>query len=168
VFRGAETNLTERFRRCLEAAGEANHVVRVKGDQPFVDPRIIDEAVRLARMTGAAYAGNRVDPNFPKGLEVEVARVDALTDAAEGLDLASAETTSPLAVLRGRPDRYPHARLAARRDWSRLDLRVKTHPDLAFARAVYAALYPADPAFGMEDVLDLLGSRQDISRLAAA
>ncbi|HEX7945797.1 MAG TPA: NTP transferase domain-containing protein, partial [Phenylobacterium sp.] len=60
VFRGASENLSRRFMRCVEAAGPVSHVVRIKGDSPFVDPAIIDETVRLALSSKAAYASNRV------------------------------------------------------------------------------------------------------------
>ncbi|HEY9216999.1 MAG TPA: NTP transferase domain-containing protein [Phenylobacterium sp.] len=167
VFRGASTNLTERFMRCVDAAGPVTGVVRLKGDSPFVDPRIIDAAIRLAQETGAAYASNRVERSFPKGLEVEVAAAGALWDSARLVDPVTAATVSPMAQLRARPDRYPHAHLMAARDWSALDWRIKTKADWDFARAVYDALYAADPAFSMEDVLDVLHGRQAISSWVA-
>ncbi len=167
VFRGAAENLTRRFLRCVEAAGPVTHVVRIKGDSPFVDPAMIDAAVRLARTTGAAYAGNRVRRTFPHGLEVEVATVEALNRTAAEADEATAAGSSPLAQIRQHPDRYPHAHLTAARDASHLDWRVKTPADLAFARGVYDALHLADPGFGYEDVLSLLQGRQDLGRWAA-
>ena len=74
---------------------------------------------------------------------------------------------SPTAAIRNQPGRWSQAHLTAPRDWSRLDWRVKTAADLAFARSVYDALHPVDPGFRMNDVLDLIGSRQDIARFAA-
>jgi spore coat polysaccharide biosynthesis protein SpsF len=167
VFRGAAENLTERFMRCVEAAGPVTHVVRIKGDSPFVDPAIIDEVVRLALGARVDYASNRVQQTFPKGLEVEAATVQALAHAAGETDPAAAAVASPMARLRQRPERYPQAHCLARRDWSGLDWRVKTPADLAFARAVYDALQPADPGFGMQDVLDIIQGRQDLAHWAA-
>ena len=167
VFRGAAENLTRRFLRCVEAAGPVTHVVRIKGDSPFVDPALIDEAVRLARATGAAYASNRAPRSFPRGLEVEVATVEALNRTAAEADEVTAAIASPLAHLRQNPDRFTHAHFTAPRDASHLDWRVKTPADLAFARGVYDALHPADPGFGYEDVLGVLQGRQDLARWAA-
>jgi spore coat polysaccharide biosynthesis protein SpsF len=167
VFRGASDNLTDRFTRCVEAAGPVGHVVRIKGDSPFVDPGMIDEAVRLALASKAAYCGNRVQRSFPRGLEVEVVTVQALTAAAAEADPETAARTSPLAQIRTRPERFAQSHLLARRDLSKLDWRVKTPADFAFARGVYDALYPADPAFSMQDVLDVLQGRQDLARWAA-
>lgn len=167
VFRGASQDLTLRFMRCVEAAGPVSHVVRIKGNSPFVDPAIIDETVRLALAGKAAYASNRIDPTFPKGLEVEVATLAALTAAAAEADPATAAAASPMALIRARPDRFPQAHCRARRDFSALDWRVKTPADFAFARGVYDALHPADPAFGMQDVLDIIQGRQDLARWAS-
>lgn len=167
VFRGSSANLTERFIRCVEAAGPVSHVVRIKGDSPFVDPSLIDEAVRQALSSKAAYVSNRVHRSFPRGLEVEVATAEALAATAAETDAAIAAVTSPLAQIRGRPDRYPQGHVLARRDLSRLDWRVKTPADFAFARGVYDALHPADPAFAMDDVLDVLQGRQDLALWAA-
>jgi spore coat polysaccharide biosynthesis protein SpsF len=167
VFRGASDNLTERFTRCVEAAGPASHVVRIKGDSPFVDPGVIDVAVRLALGTRAAYVGNRVRRSFPRGLEVEVATAQALADSAAEADPATAAAVSPLAQIRARPERFPQDHVCAPRDLSMLDWRVKTPADFAFARGVYDALHAADPAFSMQDVLDVLQGRQDLARWAA-
>ena len=166
VHRGSGCDILDRIARCAEAAGPVTHVVRIKGDAPFVDAGVIDEAVRLAQVSGAAYTSNRVERTYPAGLEVEVITVEALR-------LAAAEVRDPLvlisptAAIRERPDRFSQAHRKARRDWSRYDWRVKTPADLAFARSIYDALYPADPGFSMGDVLDLVESRQDIGRFAA-
>jgi spore coat polysaccharide biosynthesis protein SpsF len=168
VYRGASENLSRRFMRCVEAAGPVRHVVRIKGDSPFVDPGLIDETVRLALASRADYVSNRVQRTFPMGLEVEVVTAEALIRTAAEADEATAGGTSPLAQIRARPDRYPQAHVLARRDVSALDWRVKTSADMAFARGVYDALYPADPGFGLEDVLSILQGRHDLAEWAAA
>jgi spore coat polysaccharide biosynthesis protein SpsF len=167
VFRGASENLSRRFMRCVEAAGPVRHVVRIKGDSPFVDPAIVDETVRLALSTDAAYVSNRVNRTYPRGLEVEVVTADALSRTTAETDEATAAGTSPLAQIRARPDRYPQAHVLSQRDLSHLDWRVKTPADFAFARGVYDALHPADPGFSMGDVLDVLQGRQDLASWAA-
>jgi spore coat polysaccharide biosynthesis protein SpsF len=122
---------------------------------------VIDEAVRLAQASGAAYTSNRVERTFPAGLEVEVVTVEALRIAAAEVRDPLA-MISPTAAIRARPDRFAQAHLKAHRDWSHYDWRVKTPADLAFARSIYNALYPADPGFSMHDVLDLVESHQDL------
>ena len=166
VHRGAGADILARIARCAETISSASHVVRLKGDAPFVDPGVVDEAVRLALTSGADYTSNRVQRTYPAGLEVEVIKAGAL-QAAAAEERDPMARISPTAAIRNQPGRWSQAHLTAPRDWSRLDWRVKTTADLAFARSVYDALHPVDPGFRMNDVLDLIGSRQDIARFAA-
>lgn len=167
VFRGAPTDLLDRFARCAASAGTPGHVVRIKGDAPFVDPRVIDEAVRMAIVSQADYVSNREPASYPQGMEVEVVTMAALTAAAaEPREIRA--RVSPTAFIRANPDRFSRASFSHPRDLSRLDWRVKTAADLGFARSIYNALHPIDPAFAMEDVLDLVGGRQDLGKLSFA
>jgi spore coat polysaccharide biosynthesis protein SpsF len=167
VFRGDATDLLARYARCAQAMEPATHVVRIKGDAPFIDPILIDDAIRLAQLSGAAYVSNRQPRLHPAGLEVEVIQVRALIHAADqARDPAS--RVSPTAFIRSRPDLFDTAHLPPPpRDLSAWNWRVKTAADLAFARGVYDALHAADPDFCMRDVLDLVDSRHDLARFAA-
>jgi spore coat polysaccharide biosynthesis protein SpsF len=74
------------------------------------------------------------------------------------------EIVSAAAFLSG--ERKPEARLPGRHpDW-----RVQTAEDFNFVRAVYKALYPEDPEFGTEEILELIERRPDLApaRIAAA
>ena len=166
VHRGAGADILARIARCAEAISAVSHVVRLKGDAPFMDPGIIDDAVRMALASGADYTSNRVQRTFPVGLEVEVIKASVLREAAAEARGPQARV-SPTAAIRNQPERWSQAHLKTSRDWSKLDWRVKTAADLAFARSIYDALYPVDPDFRMGDVLDLVESHQDIGRFAA-
>jgi len=87
-FRGSETDVLSRFHECaLEA--EADIILRLTGDCPFLDSRVISEVVELRKRTGAAYASN-VDPRtFPDGLDVECF-------TREALKAAYSEATDPI------------------------------------------------------------------------
>jgi spore coat polysaccharide biosynthesis protein SpsF len=167
VFRGAPTDLLDRFARCAESVGQPSHVVRLKGDCPFIDPQVIDAAVKLAISSGADYVANRLPATFPAGLEVEVITGPALI-AAAAQERDPKARVSPTAFLRLDRKTFSHATLRAPRDLSHLNWRIKTPADLAFARSVYDALHIADPEFGFEDVLDMIGGRQDLAKYAGA
>jgi spore coat polysaccharide biosynthesis protein SpsF len=167
VFRGNPVDLLDRFARCAEAIASATHIVRVKGDCPLIDPMLIDEAIRMAQMSGAAFVSNRTPQRHPQGLEVEVITTEALIAAAAPPRDATA-LVSPTAYIRSHPEQFPAARTTSpSRDLSGWNWRVKTPADLAFVKGVYDALHAADPAFGMGEVLDLIESRHDLARFAA-
>jgi len=66
------------------------------------------------------------------------------------------------------PERFRIAHYKAERDLSALRWTVDEPADLAFVRAVYDALLPGSPSFGMHDVLALLDARPDLTSINAA
>jgi len=76
-FRGDEKDVLSRF---MGVATEyrADILVRITGDCTFIDPRVIDEVVKLREMKDVAYATNTDPPTWPDGLDAEVFTRDAL------------------------------------------------------------------------------------------
>ena len=78
VFRGSEENLISRH---LGAAKKYNAdvIVRITADCPFVDPEIIDELLELfEKNPNADYITNTIKRTYPIGLDVEVIPVRIL------------------------------------------------------------------------------------------
>lgn len=76
-FRGSETDVLSRFVGAAEGR-QADIILRITGDCPFIDPQVIGAVVRLQKQTGAAYVSN-VDPRtYPDGLDVECFTAEAL------------------------------------------------------------------------------------------
>lgn len=87
VFRGSETDVLSRFLGAVHQT-QADVVVRLTGDCPFLDPSVIGEVIQLRKMKHAAYATNTDPPTYPDGLDVEVFTRDAL-------EIAHREATRP-------------------------------------------------------------------------
>ncbi|HEX8570518.1 MAG TPA: glycosyltransferase family protein [Caulobacteraceae bacterium] len=154
-FRGSLRDVLGRVAGAARAAGEPTHVVRLTADCPLIDPEVIDEAVRLALASGAAYVGNIEPRTYPVGLEVEVMTAEALFAAdAEATDPREREDVA--LFLRRRPERFAHAALTQPVDRSALRWAVDGPGDFAFVRGVYEALYPTNREFGSREVLDLM------------
>jgi spore coat polysaccharide biosynthesis protein SpsF len=162
VFRGALRDVLDRYARAAEAAGEPGHVVRLTADCPLIDPGVIDECVRLAVRTGADYTGNCEQRSFPVGLDVEVIATPALiAAAAEARDPYEREHVTPF--IRRRPERFEQAHVTQSPDRSAMRWTVDRPADFLFARRVYEALYPRDPAFTTDDVLRLLADEAGLA-----
>lgn len=161
VFRGSLDDVLGRFARAVRwhtDGGACTHVVRLTADCPLADPEVIDDAVRLAVASRAAYTSNCERRSYPDGLDVEVIAADALfAAAAEAIDPHEREHVTPF--VRRRPDRFPQAHLTQPVDRSGLRWTVDRPEDLAFVRRVYGSLWPLDPAFTSQDVLDLSSDR---------
>lgn len=79
-FRGDEEDVLDRFYQCAKKH-EADVVIRVTCDCPFLDSNVIGEVIKLREMTNAHYCSNVDPPTWPDGLDVECFTFRALEDA---------------------------------------------------------------------------------------
>jgi len=150
VYRGPLHDVLARY---VGAIGDHDGVVvRVTADCPLIDPEIVDGVVGLMK-PGIAYASN-VDPrSYPKGLDTEAFRPEALRDlAAESTDPAEREHVT--LGLRARPERWPAASLVREgEDLGDLRWTVDTPEDLEHVRAIVKALGDRRYEAGLDEIL---------------
>jgi spore coat polysaccharide biosynthesis protein SpsF len=162
VFRGPLDDVLARFIGALDA-WPADHVVRLTGDCPLIDPELIDATVALHLEAGADYTQNRlVDKGFPKGQDVEVITAAALRRAAETATTPQEHEHVTWGVW-NQPERYRVARLEPPVDEGMVRWTVDRPDDYAFVVEVYDALYPGDPAFTSDDIRGLVRRRPDLA-----
>jgi len=151
VFRGSLDDVLGRFLGALDAY-PADHVVRLTADCPLADPGLIDAAIARHLASGADYTANRVaSAGYPKGQDVEV--ITALALRRAGAEAATPEAHEHVTWgVWNHPERYRLERLAPPIDEGDIRWTVDRPDDLAFVRAVYADLYPQNPAFSSDDV----------------
>jgi len=164
--RGALDDVLDRVHAAAKAQA-ADWVVRLTGDCPLIDPAVIDLVIETATNSGADYVTNAVEPTWPDGLDVEVARIEALDAAWREATLPS-EREHVMPFIRNRPDRFRIVHVRQDEDLSDLRWTVDEPEDLEFVRAVYARLYPANPAFTTRDILDLLERDPSLSLVNAS
>jgi spore coat polysaccharide biosynthesis protein SpsF len=157
--RGPLDDVLGRFIGALEAAGNPKTFVRLTADCPLADWRLVDACIAAHEAAGADYTHNSPDWTFPKGLDVEVCETAALRRAdAEGRSAYDREHVTP--YIYGHPELF-RIEAVTRDPPLRYRWTVDTPEDFAFVTAVYAALYPANPAFTSEDVLDWQATHPD-------
>jgi len=162
VRRGDLNDVLSRFLAVVEEFGPED-VVRLTGDNALTDPEVIDRVVAEHLSHGADYSSNTMPRTYPRGLDVEVVRADALRRvAALRPDLDEREHVT-MGVYR-RPDQFRLHGVVQSEDRSALRWTVDYPEDLDFARRVYAELYDDTPGFGQLDVVELLARRPDLQR----
>ncbi len=88
-FRGSEIDVLQRIYRCAMRAN-ADIILRITGDCPFIDPQVIGGVIRLIKDTPfCVYASNVSPRTYPDGLDVQAMTLTALT-------YAHAEATRPI------------------------------------------------------------------------
>jgi spore coat polysaccharide biosynthesis protein SpsF len=151
VYRGPLDDVLARFVGALDAR-PADHVVRLTGDCPLIDPQVIDATIELHLAAGADYTQNRLlTKGYPKGQDVEVITAEALRRAAAQAATPEEREHVTWGVWNN-PDRWRIARLEPPIDEGEVRWTVDRPDDYEFVQAVYAALYPTDAAFGSDAI----------------
>jgi len=80
IFRGQEDDVLGRY---FEAAKQYQPecIVRITGDCPILDPKLIDKVISSYIKENADYASNINPPTYPDGLDVEVFSFESLKEA---------------------------------------------------------------------------------------
>ncbi|WP_151086877.1 cytidylyltransferase domain-containing protein [Hymenobacter baengnokdamensis] len=171
VFRGNALDLLDRHYQAARHFGETEAVVKIPSDCPLIDPAIIDKVLSLYTETVGQYdfVSNLHPATYPDGNDVEVMTFAALETAwREARRPLEREHTTPF--FWENPDRFRLANVTWETglDYSMSHRFTIDYPaDYEFIKAVYEALYPANPHFGLEDILTLLKQRPDIYALNA-
>jgi len=154
VLRGSLDDVLERFADVVRAK-QPVHVVRLTGDCPLADPDVLDAVIAHHLVGTADITTNALEVTLPDGLDVEVIRAAALMAAAAEATL-SFEREHVTQFIYRRPERFRILHYKAPESSAGLRWTVDEADDLAFVRKVFEVLYPANPHFGLHDVLALL------------
>jgi spore coat polysaccharide biosynthesis protein SpsF len=162
-FRGSLDDVLDRFHNAA-APYRPDHVVRLTGDCPLCDPKIIDQVVGRHLEGGFDYTSNALEPTFPDGLDVEVMRFACL-EAAWRESILPSHREHVTAFIHTQPERFRLDAVRNDRDLSDLRWTVDEPEDFDLVEQIYAALSPAKPAFGTADILTLLETRPELRTL---
>lgn len=154
-FRGSEEDVLDRYYRAAKAR-RAEGVVRITSDCPLIEPEIVDRVVSefLQRQPMIDYASNTVpERTFPRGLDTEVVRFEALEKAWRQDDNPTWRE-HVTAYIRHHPRRFRSHGVLNSKDLSHLRWTVDTPQDLAFVRRIYEHF--GHDRFSWREVLALL------------
>ena len=162
-FRGSETDVLNRFYDAAEWMN-AQHVMRITGDCPLVDPPTISKLIKLyfdgsydfcGVACGAGVAKDKNINRFPDGLDAEIFSFNVLKEAdLEASTNLHREHVTPF--IWQNKTRYKLGTLYSKSDYSNLRLTVDNKEDFDFINWIYNVLYPNNPNFNLIDILELL------------
>jgi glutamate-1-semialdehyde aminotransferase/spore coat polysaccharide biosynthesis protein SpsF (cytidylyltransferase family) len=157
VYRGSIDDVRSRF---IGAASKtkADCIVRITGDCPLTDPKIVDTAIEKFKLTNSDYVSNVNPPTFPDGLDVEVFSVSALRQAVSySKSKEDIEHVTPF--LRSRS--FPQDNLALEKNLSGIRWTVDTAADMNVVRNIFSYFAPKLD-FTWTEVLDLYKHRPEL------
>ncbi|RME05406.1 MAG: acylneuraminate cytidylyltransferase [Anaerolineae bacterium] len=185
-IRGSLNDVLDRYyQAALQAQAEV--VVRITADCPFIDPALIDDAIGVLLEGGFDFVANRLPRpwgrTYPIGLDVEVFTFAALETAwQQATEKHQREHVTPYfyedtpanalrlnAARRAEfvtPRGFRIALLHAPADYGHLRWTVDTAADLELARRI-AAYFP-DDTFSWTDILRLVEGHPELTQINAA
>ncbi len=165
--RGPLDDVLARFMVAIRAEN-ADTVLRITADCPFLDPVVAGELLFMTRRAKASYGCNFDPRGWPDGLDVEVFTRDAIeATATEATEPYEREHVTPF--LRANEHRFRVARLPS--PWMGLGEERWTldHPeDLDFLKAVARRLPSRDRAPSWLEVMAVLDAEPGLRAINAA
>lgn len=168
-YRGSEHDILDRLAGALKQT-EANIQVSLTGDNPFVDPELIDDMVDCLLETGVDYVASThmqharnwgEKSTFPTGISVQVVRAPLVHKmASEVMDPAIRELGLYAIYddVQARFSRHAFSATGKYKDWCHPELRmtVDTPEDFQVTDLIYSALYPDTPGFSTARAIQML------------
>jgi len=164
-YRGSEEDLVSRLYETAKAF-KADALVKITGDCPLVDPKLVDKMVKKYQENYQKFDffTNAFPPSFPDGLDVDILPFVTLrqvnTDAKEPLD----REYFTCYILRN-PQKFRTYNFKNPVDLSSLRWTVDYLEDLIFVRKVYKALAKKNKIFTTPDILNFLKKNPQISKI---
>jgi spore coat polysaccharide biosynthesis protein SpsF len=151
IHRGSLDDVLGRLIEALCVEG-GTALVRISGDSPLIDPKIVDRVVDRFRSENCDLATNVFPRSYPKGQSVEVVALDALERAAA----TTADRQDREHVTRffyRHPEAFTIRNVAYGRDLSEVQLSVDTGTDFDLISRVISAMTRPHWDYGMEEIL---------------
>lgn len=151
--RGSLDDVASRFANALEQT-QWSAFVRISGDSPLIDPRLVDAAID--RFLGGSFdlITNVFPRSFPRGQSVEVVRTSTFLQALREIeDPTQREHVTP--IFYGHPQKYRIGNISAEHDQSHIQLAIDTEEDYGVVSAICGALTRPVWAYGWSDLARL-------------
>lgn len=163
-FRGDVNDVLDRYYQTAKKFS-ADVIVRVTGDCPVVDPKLIDKTIGVFLEGGYDHVSTSYPKaTFPDGLDVAVFNFSSLEKAWKEAKLIS-EREHVTPYIWKNPALFKLASVEHETDLSHLRWTVDEQKDLTFIREIYKKLYKPGKIFFMEDVLTLLKAEPNLAMI---
>ncbi len=152
-FRGSEEDVLARYHGAAEKHN-ADIVVRITSDCPVIDPAVCEEAITYFLNNQDQYDYVRLE-QYPRGLDAEVFSYKTLDECfKEATDNPDREHVTPF--IYRHPERYRVKHVKCNEDFSHHRWTVDTTEDFELVKCIIEELYPINPKFNFDDMLDIM------------
>lgn len=162
LYRGSEEKIVNRLLGAAKKFG-ADAIVRVTGDCPLIDPKIVDQLITIyLNKPSIDFVSNTMERTFPDGLDTEVISTKFLDRLLTEMD--DSQEWFIMHVIENQK-RYRCEGYKNVEDLSQLRWTLDYNEDYEFVKAVYNELFDEGRIFYMQDILELLARKPYISKM---
>lgn len=162
-YRGSLDNVLDRFYQ-ISLQYQPKNIVRITGDCPLIDARVIDQVIELHMKNKNDYTSNTIETTFPDGLDVEVFTKETLDCIYKQANRPSLKEHVTLYVNENR-SLFKLGNLRNDKNLSDQRWTVDEPEDYAFVTEIYNKLYTCNPKFTFQDVVALLEERPELNHI---
>jgi spore coat polysaccharide biosynthesis protein SpsF len=166
VFRGSENDVLGRVLAAAQGIN-ADLIVEITGDCPFIDPAVARECIKLFLSGDYDYVSNGCRlRTFPDGLAVQVFPVKVLEEV-NSLTSDAIYREHPSYYIYTHPEKYKLKNYPAQGElcWPELAISLDTPQDYELIKIIFEELYPKNPLFSAFDIVRFLRSRPELLKI---
>ncbi len=161
-YRGSEHDVLDRYYQCAKDIN-ADHILRLTGDCPLIDPAICDRMIENYRTASVNIA--HTGPTFAEGLDCEVFSFWSLKTAWQNAELVSEREHCTL-YIHNHPEIFKKFTLENDTDDSKFRFTVDQYEDFLVVKAIIENLFPVRSInFSFSDIKRFLDLNPEIFRI---
>lgn len=163
-FRGSEDDVLNRY---YEASRHfpSDVVVRITADDPFKEPKVIDEVIDTLLDGDYDLVTNNFPPSFPEGLDCEAFYFKVLEEMEKKSE-DSFEREHVTQYVYRNPDKYKIGNVACEKQLSHYRWTIDNMEDLQMVNTIYEKRHGQGTLL-MEEILDIIEKNPEISDINA-
>ena len=159
VYRGSEDDVLDRYYQAAKEYG-AEHIMRLTGDCPLIDPVICDLVIDSYLTSGVDFV--HTGPTFAEGLDCEIFSLECLKLAWHGSKLRS-EREHCTMYFHNHPEKVRTTTIVNATDDSKYRFTVDELEDFSVVKAILENLYQDnEDDVGFSEIKGFLDSNPDI------
>lgn len=162
-FRGSLEDVLERFYQ-IAIQYHPEHIVRLTGDCPLIDPEVIDLVIESHCQGNYDYTSNTLEPTYPDGLDVEIFRYGVLRQIWEKAN-TTAQREHVTLYIHQQPGAFRLGSVKNDIDLSHLRWTVDEIEDFVVIEEIYKHLYYSNAGFTTGDVLNFFERNEKLRTL---
>ena len=160
-YRGSTFDVLDRYYTCAKKFSFKN-IMRITGDNPLIDPEIVNEAIKQYHDSNCDYLTNSINRTFPNGTEVEIFSFDAL-EIAWKFAKKKSEREHVTPYFYNNPDKFKIHYFKQQQDQSKFRYTVDMKEDYALVIEILSRIKTRP--IKTSDIIEILTNEPELLKL---